>query len=102
MALTGCHLTLLIASTLQNQLFERKKSCIKPEKKTRSHPEQTGDIFSGLDRIDDKIASYIKLAEETLNSGRFSEQVELSFENPWASKEHNPRFNHQSRTSPRS
>jgi len=48
------------------------------------------DIFSGLDRIDDKIASCIKLVEEILNSGRFGEQEELGFKNPRASKEYNP------------
>ena len=63
---------------------------------------RTGDIFLGLDRIDDKITFCIKLAEETLICGRLGEQDESGFENPWASKEHNPRSNRQGRTTTRS
>ena len=52
--------------------LRKRKSSIKHEK-TSPQPKHTGDIFSGLDRIDDKIAYCIKLAGETLNSGSSNE-----------------------------
>ena len=61
--------------------LRKRKSSIK-HKKTSPRSQRTGDIFSGLDHIDNKIASCIKLAGQTLNSGRFSEQDETGFENP--------------------
>jgi hypothetical protein len=78
---------------LAESSLRKKKSRTKPEKISH-RPDRTSDIFSRLDRIDDKISYCIKLAQDTLNSGGPSEQEELRFENPWASKEYNPRFDH--------
>ena len=67
----------LVESTLR-----KRKSDIK-HKETSPQSPKTGDI-------DDKIAYYIKLAEDTLNSGRSSEQEEPGLINPWATGEYNP------------
>jgi hypothetical protein len=48
--------------------LRKKKSCTKSEE-TSPRPECSGNIFSGLDRIDDKIVYCIKLVENTLNAG---------------------------------
>ena len=53
------------------------------QEKIRTEPEKpsprldrSGDIFSGLDRIDSKLANCIKLAEDTLQAGSFNKQKE--------------------------
>jgi len=71
--------------------LRERKSTIKREE-TSPQSECTGDIFSGLDRIDDKIAYCIKLAEDTLNSGRSDEQEHSGFTNLWATEGYNPQI----------
>jgi hypothetical protein len=39
--------------------------------------DRSGDIFSGLNHIDDKIAQCIKLVEDTLRNGSFKKQEEV-------------------------
>ena len=87
--------------SLAESSLRKKKSNAEPEK-TSPQSDRLGDIFSGLDCIDDKIAYRMKLVEDTLNSVGSNEQEELGFENPWASKEYNPRFDHSGHTSLRS
>ena len=71
--------------------LRERKSTIKREE-TSPQSECTGDIFSGLDHIDDKIAYYIKLSEDTLNSGRSDEHEHSGFTNLWATEEYNPQI----------
>ena len=54
--------------------------------------DHSGGIFSGLNRIDDKIAYCIKIVEDTLRDGRLEKHEVVGSKNHWKTKEYNPRL----------
>ena len=52
--------------------------------------DRSGDIFSGLDRIDSKIADRVKLVEDTLRTGSFDKQKEVRSETHWEPEKSSP------------